>query len=77
MFKFIFELLVFYLLYKLIFEFIIPIYNASKQMSKKMGEFQQQMNQENKTAKTSPKDIETTPKANVSDDDYIDYEEIK
>jgi hypothetical protein len=46
-------------------------------MSKKMGEFQQQMNQENKTAKTSPKDIETTPKAKVSDDDYIDYEEIK
>ena len=38
--RIIFELLVLYLVYKLIFDFIIPVYKTTKQVSKKMGEMQ-------------------------------------
>lgn len=39
------ELFVLYLLYKLIFDFIIPVYRTSKQVKQKVGEMQNQMNE--------------------------------
>lgn len=59
---------VFYFIYKLIFEFIIPVYKATKQMKRKMNEFQDQMNQNNqfethqtnKTTQQEPKKIQVT-----------------
>jgi len=58
----------FYLLYKLIFEFIIPVYNATSQVKKKVGEMQQENN-----FTTPPKQSSTEkPKRN----DYIDFEDV-
>jgi hypothetical protein len=76
MLKLIFELFVFYLLYKLIFEFIIPVYYTTKQMSKKMNQMQNEMNrqqqsqqaQQTANSEQKPKDIEK---------EYIDFEEVK
>jgi hypothetical protein len=77
-FKIFFELFVLYLLYKLIFDFIIPIYQTTKQVKQKVNEMQrnvnehvnqQQRNQFNQTTETSQ------PKA--KDDDYIEFEDVK
>lgn len=65
-----------YLLYKLIFEFIIPVYNATTQVKKKVGEMQQKMNeqmQQENNFTTPPKQSSTEkPKRN----DYIDFEDV-
>ena len=46
--KVIFELFVLYLLYKLIFDFIIPVYQTTKQVKQKVGEMQSKMNEQMK-----------------------------
>jgi len=72
------ELFVLYLLYKLIFEFIIPIYRTTKQVKQKVNEIHRNMNEQanqqqrnqytSATSQASPK-----PKS----DDYIEFEEVK
>ncbi|HUS02808.1 MAG TPA: hypothetical protein VMY77_13820 [Chitinophagaceae bacterium] len=73
------EIFLLYILYKLIFDFIIPIYRTTKRVKKQFGEMnakmQEQMNtynqQQNAQGSASPRE-ETVKK-----EDYIDYEEIK
>ena len=74
------EIFLLYLLYKLIFDFIIPIYIASKKVKNQFGEMhskmQEQMNQYNRqTAQQSQ--TATTAKPEKKKEEYIDYEEIK
>ena len=77
MLKVLFELFVMYLLYKLVFDFIIPIYQTTKQVKQKVGEMHrninEQMQKQSDQFTTTPKT--TPPKADK--DDYIDYEEVK
>lgn len=73
----IFELFVLYLLYKLIFDFIIPVYQTTKQVKQKVGEMQNQMNEHLKekqagTFSSAAKD--STPKKRR--EDYIEFEEL-
>jgi hypothetical protein len=73
-FKLLFELFVIYLLYKVVFDFIIPIYHASKQMKGKVNEMHQRMQQQGPPPKhDGPK---PTPNKDFSKD-YIEYEEVK
>ncbi len=77
MFKLLIELFLFYLLYKFIFELVIPIFRTTRQVRKKMNEFQQNMN---KQAENNPTSHESAAKPTASkpkSDDYIDFEEIK
>ena len=80
-FKLIGELVVIYILYKLIFSFIIPLYNASKQMKGKMNEMQERMQaqQRAQAEQQSQQQTPQPPKATekISKEDYIDYEEVK
>lgn len=70
----IFELLVLYLLYKLIFDFIIPVYKTTKQVSQKMGEMQSKMNeQQSNMHAEAPKEKAAKP----AKEDYIEFEEVK
>ena len=71
MIEWIFSFLVFYLLYKLIFDFIVPVARASVQIKSKVNQMnsQQQRNYSNSEAS------HTKPKP--STEDYIDFEEIK
>ena len=48
-FKLAFELFIIYLVYKLIFEFIIPVYNTTRQMKQKMTEMHQKMQEQQQT----------------------------
>ena len=75
------ELFLIYILYKLIFDFVIPIYQTTKKVKKQFGEMhskmQDQMNSDryhdNRQSTTAPKPP-AEPKRN---EEYIDYEEIK
>jgi Sec-independent protein translocase protein TatA len=81
-FKVIFELFVLYLLYKLVFDFIIPVYNTTKQVKKQFGDMQNSMQEQMKQQQQqeehqyTTKTTATTP-PRAKSDDYIDYEEVK
>ncbi len=77
MFKLLVELFLFYLLYRFIFELVIPIFRTTREVKKKMNEFQQNMH---KTAENNRTSNENTAKSTTSkpkSDDYIDFEEVK
>ena len=80
-FKLIGEIVVIYILYKLIFSFIIPLYQASKQMKGKVTEMQERMQAQQRAQAEQQRQQQTPqpPKASekISKDDYIDYEEVK
>ena len=82
-FKLIGELVVIYILYKIIFDFIIPLYNASKQLKGKVSEMQQRMQQQQRAQAAEQQKQQTQASAplkttvKIVKDDYIDYEEVK
>jgi len=72
MIEWIFTVLVLYLLYKLIFDFILPVSRASAQMRNKMNEMSNK--QQDNTNQQQP---DREAKARPAKEDYIDFEEIK
>ncbi len=73
----IFELFVLYLLYKLIFDFIIPVYRTTKQVKQSVGEMQSKMNehmqqQQSQFSSTADEKVQKPAK-----EDYIEFEEVK
>jgi hypothetical protein len=75
-FRTIAELFLIYLLYKLIFDFIIPIYESSKKIKKQFGEMQDKMQNDINNYQNHPKTSSTEP-APKKEGDYIDFEEVK
>ena len=69
-----------YILYKLIFDFIIPVYRTSRDIRRQFKDMNQQMqdrmNQANQAnqRQASPQEQKKKP---ASDKDYIDFEEVK
>jgi sortase (surface protein transpeptidase) len=77
-FRVIFELFVLYLLYKLVFDFIIPVYQTTKSVKQKMGEMQQKMNEQAKQQQASQFKAASKDEAPKSGKhDYIEFEEVK
>ncbi len=74
--KVLFQLFVLYLLYKLIFDFIIPVWNTTKDVKQKVANMQNKMNRQNdpKTQQSPHPQKHTKPSP---EEDYIDFEEIK
>ena len=73
--EWIFAFIVVYFLYKLVFDFIVPVYRASSQIRTKVNEMNQQYTQTQK-----PSENHNTPsntKVRPAKEDYIDFEEIK
>lgn len=71
------ELFVLYLLYKLIFDFIIPVYQTTKQVKQKVGEMQNQMNEHMKQQQPNSFSTPKESSAKASKEDYIEFEEVK
>ena len=74
------ELFLIYILYKLIFEFIIPVFQTTKQVRKQFGEMQNKMQDQMNTLKKQQATAKTTtppPTAKPKPEEYIDYEEVK
>lgn len=80
MLKVLFELFLLYLLYKVIFDFIIPVYQTTKQVKQKVNKMQQDMNEhiqkQSNNQYTANTRQETTP-GTKKNEDYIDFEEVK
>jgi Sec-independent protein translocase protein TatA len=77
-FRLLFELFLLYLAYKLIFDFIIPVYKASKKMKGQMHNMQQSMREHQKRQSqqtNTPPPTQNVEKA--AEKDYIDFEEVK
>jgi hypothetical protein len=75
MFKFLFSVIILYLLISFVFNFVIPIFRATRQMRDQVRDFHQKMEQKNReymnSASQSPRAAEKV------EGDYIDFEEIK
>ena len=74
-----FELFVLYLVYKLIFDFIIPVYQTTKQVKQKVGEMQNKMNEHMKQQQQGSQfnAAAKEPQQKPGKEDYIEYEEVK
>ncbi len=75
LFRVIIELLALYLVYKLIFDFIIPVYQTTKQVNRKMNDMQSKMNDHFKQQQQPQATREST--SNTNREDYIEFEEVK
>jgi hypothetical protein len=76
------DLLGLYLLYKLVFDFIIPIATSTKEVKKQFNDIQQKMHEQTRKFEQHAQNqqrttVNVTPKKPGSKDDYIDFEEIK
>ena len=70
------ELFLIYILYQLIFEFIIPVYQSTKKIRKQFGDLQSKMQQDMNAAATKRPSAPQEP--NIKrEGDYIDFEEVK
>ncbi|MBC9931572.1 hypothetical protein [Chitinophaga qingshengii] len=71
-----------WLLYKLVFDFIIPVYRSTKAVRKQMSDIQQHMRQQYEDQQAAQRGY-TPPGSSQHQgpkprkDDYIDFEEIK
>ena len=79
MFKYIFWAIAIYVLVRFIFNFVIPVYRATRQMKGQMRDFQERMQQ----GQQAPQDFQQNntaqnqAKSSVKEGEYIDFEEIK
>lgn len=78
-FRLAWELFLVYIVYQLIFKFIIPIYNTTKQVKKQFDETHKKMNEQMNTfnRQQAQSASATSVKPPKKDEDYIEYEEIK
>jgi hypothetical protein len=65
-----------YLLYKLVFKFILPIYRTTKQVRRSFRDMQDQMNQHTNPYGNASRP-EPQPGSTANKGDYIDFEEVK
>ena len=79
MIKFLLELFVLYIIYKFIFELVLPVYQATKHIKKKMDHATHHMNQQQSNTYTNNNPSSNTPNKNKTDigGDYIEFEEVK
>ena len=74
------EVFLLYFLYKLIFDFIIPLYQTSKRVKRQFGEMQSKMQEQmNQYNRQNGQQTQTaaTARPEKKKEEYIDYEEIK
>ncbi len=75
------ELFALYFLYKLIFDFIIPVAKTTKQVKKQFSDMSAQMQEKMKQQQTQQQDTfaQTTSsnKPPTGKGDYIEFEEVK
>jgi hypothetical protein len=77
-FRLAFELFALYLLYKLIFDFIIPVYKTTKQVKKQFNQMSAQMRDKMNQQETQYSNTTVnTSKSKTEHDDYIEFEEVK
>ena len=76
--SFLFFTFLFYVLFKLVFDFVLPIYRTTKKVRQSFRDMNQHMN----GTSASPNDYHTSQNGSVDKKkeplgDYIDFEEVK
>ena len=79
MFKILLYGFLLYLLYKFIFELVIPVSKATVEVKQKLREMQEQQNAQQRQYQQQQQSYTPPPTAATrkKDDDYIDFEEVK
>ncbi len=85
MIKIILSILLFYFLYKLVFDFIVPVSKATSQVRNNIEQMQkmqqdqyrQQQQQQQAQAQAQAAQQRATAAPKSKSDDYIDFEEVK
>ena len=75
--SFLFLAFVAYLVYKLVVNFIIPIYKTTRQVKQKFRDMQEQMNGQHNTNRSNGEPTAATENKKTGVGDYIDFEEVK
>jgi hypothetical protein len=75
MIRYIILAIVAYCVYKVVFDFLVPLFRVTRRMKRQVREFQQRANEDFQHAQTDnfPRQEKETEKAG----EYIDFEEIK
>lgn len=70
--------IVFYLVYRLIFDLVVPVYKTTKQVKRQFGNMHEQMRQQQTSSYQQQRPTEPAAKKPASKaGDYIDFEEVK
>lgn len=78
MFKYIFWAIVIYLFVRFIFNFVIPVLRATRQMRNQVKDFQDRMHdQEPYNSTFQGPQSKASPRSEKKAGDYIDFEEVK
>ena len=71
------ELFLIYILYKLIFEFIVPVYQSTKKIRKQFGDMHVKMQEDMNAYENRKTAAAAEPKPTVKKEgDYIEFEEV-
>jgi hypothetical protein len=78
MLSFLFFAFLFYVLFKLVFDFVLPIYRTTKRVKRSFRDMQQKMQEQ----QHGPATHQASPNGNAKKEkeplgDYIDFEEVK
>jgi uncharacterized protein YybS (DUF2232 family) len=73
----IFYAILIYLGYKIVFDFIIPVSHAGKQMKQQFRDVHSHMQEQAKAYQQPPQPTEQPNARKTTKGDYIDFEEIK
>jgi hypothetical protein len=76
----IYEFIIAYIIYKLVFGFVVPVYRTGKMMKDSMSKMQEDMSRAQEQFYRQQEQQQSRPsteKPRGIDDDYIDYEEVK
>ena len=82
MLKLIFYIFIGWILYKLVFDFIIPVYRSTKHVRRQVRDMQQHMQEQIRQQQQQQQPSQASPRAaepvrQRDKGDYIDFEEVK
>ena len=74
------DIIVIYIIYKVVFGFVVPLFTATKHMKGTVDEMNRRMQEQQRAEAEHTRQYEeqrTRPQVKIPADDYIDYEEVK
>jgi membrane-anchored glycerophosphoryl diester phosphodiesterase (GDPDase) len=75
--RFLFYVFLFYLAYKLVFDFALPLYRTTRRIKKGFRDMNERMQQHTEQYQKNTSDAPKTQATKPGGGDYIDFEEVK
>lgn len=75
--RFLFYVFLFYMLYRLVFDFIIPVYRTTKKVKRGFREMNERMRQHTEGFTPQKPQVEKQKSEDSKPGDYIEFEELK